>query len=110
MSGYKSAHKAAFVWRLPSLLKNSELRGVTCRWDIVPSGKGPVLQFKTLAAVEVGQEALISYGNKTSWEFLLFYGFVPMGNVHDQVTLWANLEQAVDWLFERLPPQVRAFC
>ena len=56
--------------------------------------------------MEEGEEALISYGNNPSWSYLLFYGFVPVRNVHDRVVLFQNLPEAVDWFLDRFPPKV----
>lgn len=78
------------------------------RWSIASSQDCRALTFQctTSAAVEEGEEALISYGNNPSWNYLLFYGFVPLRNVHDRVVLFQNLEEAVNWFLDRFPPKV----
>ena len=64
-------------------------------------------QCVTSAPVEEGEEAVISYGNNPSWSYLLFYGFVPLRNVHDRAVLFENLPEAVDWFIDRFPPKVK---
>lgn len=82
-----------------------------CRWSLASSQDRQSLTFQctTCAPVEEGEEALISYGNNSSWSYLLFYGFVPLRNVHDRVVLFDNLLEAVDWFLDRFPPKVLFF-
>jgi hypothetical protein len=43
------------------------------------------------------QEALMSYGGRSNDHFLLYYGFIPKNNPHDDVVLFESLDELVSW-------------
>jgi hypothetical protein len=56
-------------------------------------------------AIAEGEELLVSYGERSNDEFFLYYGFVPPRNPHDDVALFASVEDAIDWHLDRyIPP------
>ena len=69
-------------------------------------GKGWEFWFLAAEDIEEGSEATISYGDHSSWSFLLHYGFVPQRNASDTVSLFSNVEEATDWFLDRFPPKV----
>ena len=84
------------------------LRLTQCRWSVIPpaGNAGWAFQFTAADDVEAGVEATISYGAHSSWSFLLHYGFVPQRNPHDQVSIFADVSEAITWFLDRFPPQV----
>lgn len=47
------------------------------------------------------EEALLSYGERSSDHFYAFYGFVPKANPHEDVILFEGLHDCVDWMRTR---------
>ena len=89
-------------------IEKGGLKALDCRWSVVPpeGDSGWTFQFRAAEDIEEGSEATISYGNHSSWSFLLHYGFVPHRNASDTVTLFRNIEEAVDWYLDRFPSEV----
>ena len=70
-----------------------------CRWD-VDEGMMYVSATKALSA---GDEALFSYREQSSDHFLLYYGFCPPANPHDDVVLFADLPTLLRWHADLCP-------
>ena len=73
-------------------------------WDIeeiedesAPSGRGHAMSVTALKPLAAGEEALFSYREQSNDHFLLYYGFVPRLNAHDDVVLFDTLAQALTW-------------
>jgi hypothetical protein len=55
------------------------------------------MRVRACAPVAAGEEALFCYSEQSNDSFLLYYGFTPPANPHDDVVLWDDLEAALDW-------------
>ncbi|GAB4820987.1 hypothetical protein N2152v2_008033 [Parachlorella kessleri] len=82
--------------------------GDNVRWDLeAPAGEGGEWHMKVSATrdIEGGEELLLSYGERSNDSFFQHYGFIPPRNPHDDVTLFDNIEDAVQWLCDALVRQ-----
>lgn len=43
----------------------------------------------------------MQYGERHNDDFLVSYGFAPIGNPHDDVLLFPDLVAALEWYFDR---------
>ena len=73
-------------------------------WDIeqiedesAPSGRGHAMSVTALKPLSAGDEALFSYREQSNDHFLLYYGFVPRLNSHDDVVLFDAMADALTW-------------
>jgi hypothetical protein len=64
------------------------------RWEMVEGE----LQISAVRALQPGEEALFSYREQSNDNFLIYYGFVPARNAHDDVVLFGSLDEALSWL------------
>ena len=55
------------------------------------------IAFTARKSLEPGEEALMSYGERSNDHFLLYYGFVPRRNPHDDVIIFENFDSAMMW-------------
>jgi len=55
------------------------------------------VRFAATRDIDCGEEALMSYGERSNDHFLMYYGFAPSNNPHDDVVLFSNLEHAMVW-------------
>ena len=55
------------------------------------------LQVKATRDIEEGEELTFSYGERSSTDFLVHYGFVPLRNPRDDVVLFEDVDAALDW-------------
>jgi len=55
------------------------------------------IQFAATRDISEGEEALMSYGERSNDHFLIYYGFAPDNNPHDDCVLFSNLEHAMVW-------------
>ena len=55
------------------------------------------IQFAATRDIPEGEEALMSYGERSNDHFLIYYGFAPDNNPHDDCVLFSNLEHAMVW-------------
>jgi hypothetical protein len=55
------------------------------------------IAFTAQKTLEPGEEALMSYGERSNDHFLLYYGFVPRKNPHDDVIIFENFDSAMMW-------------
>ena len=55
------------------------------------------IEFAATRAVEPGEEATMSYGERSNDHFLMYYGFTPPRNPHDDVVLFSDVEHALSW-------------
>ena len=60
-------------------------------------GDDGVIQFAATRDIAEGEEALMSYGERSNDHFLIYYGFAPSNNPHDDVVLFSNFEHAMVW-------------
>ena len=65
-------------------------------WSTLDAEEG-VIQFAATRDIEEGEEALMSYGERSNDHFLIYYGFAPDNNPHDDCVLFSNLEHAMVW-------------
>jgi len=56
-----------------------------------------VVRFAATRDIAEGEEALMSYGERSNDHFLIYYGFAPDNNPHDDCVLFSNLEHAMAW-------------
>jgi hypothetical protein len=70
------------------------------RWDI----HGGCLLMSAIRDVAPGEEALFSYREQSNDHFLLYYGFVPPDNAHDDLILFDNEDHLVSWWTQTYGP------
>ena len=70
------------------------------RWDI----HGGCLLMSAIRDVAPGEEALFSYREQSNDHFLLFYGFVPPSNPHDDLTLFDDVDHLLSWWTQTYGP------
>jgi hypothetical protein len=56
-----------------------------------------VIEFAATRDVGSNEEALMSYGERSNDHFLMYYGFVPARNPHDDVILFSDVDHALSW-------------
>ena len=56
-----------------------------------------VVHFAATRDIAEGEAALMSYGERSNDHFLIYYGFAPDNNPHDDCVLFSNLEHALAW-------------
>ena len=64
-------------------------------WSVL--GDDGVIHFAATRDLVDGEEALMSYGERSNDHFLIYYGFTPENNPHDDVVLFSNFEHAMVW-------------
>ena len=75
------------------------------RWDIISKIGGEYFMVLTTTRdIGAGEELLLSYGERSNDDFFLHYGFIPPRNVHDDVILFTNIEEVIDWHLEKYLP------
>ncbi|KAL6785315.1 hypothetical protein ACKKBG_A03330 [Auxenochlorella protothecoides x Auxenochlorella symbiontica] len=68
------------------------------RWDMVPQLGGRwTVAVSATQDIAAGSELLLSYGERNNDDFLLHYGFVPPMNPHDDVVLFEDVTEALQW-------------
>ena len=55
------------------------------------------LQVKATREIEESEELTFSYGERSSTDFFVHYGFVPLRNPRDDVVLFEDVDAALDW-------------
>jgi hypothetical protein len=55
------------------------------------------VEFAATKRIDAGVEALMSYGERTNDHFLMYYGFVPNRNPHDDVVVFQDVDHALSW-------------
>mgnify|MGYP001970822998 FL=1 len=60
-------------------------------------GDDGFVSFSATRDVVAGEEALMSYGERSNDHFLMYYGFVPPRNPHDDVIVFADVDHALSW-------------
>lgn len=81
-------HGEEATW--PAVLARSNVR-----WEVVD---GERLAVRALRVLEAGEEAVFSYREQQgNDQYLLYYGFVPARNAHDDVELFDGLDAALEW-------------
>jgi hypothetical protein len=59
--------------------------------------------------VAEGSQLLLSYGERTSDDFFVHYGFVPpLLNPHEDALLFEDMEEALDWHYTHYAQQARS--
>ena len=56
-----------------------------------------VIEFAATRDIEPHEEAAMSYGERSNDHFLVYYGFVPPRNPHDDVVVFADVDHALSW-------------
>ena len=65
----------------------------TVAWsEITDEDEESEIMFTAQKSLEPGEEALMSYGERSNDHFLLYYGFVPHRNPHDDVIIFENFD------------------
>ena len=59
-------------------------------------GSGTIA-FAATKALAPGDEATMSYGERSNDHFLMYYGFTPPRNPHDDVVVFQDIEHALSW-------------
>lgn len=68
------------------------------RWDCINKIGGEAwMLVSAVRDIVEGEEITLSYGERSNDDFFLHYGFVPPRNPHDNVILFGNASEAVDW-------------
>ena len=55
------------------------------------------IAFAATKALAPGDEATMSYGERSNDHFLMYYGFTPPRNPHDDVVVFQDIEHALSW-------------
>jgi hypothetical protein len=55
------------------------------------------IMFTAQKTLEPGEEATMSYGDRSNDHFLIYYGFIPKNNPHDDVIIFENFDSAMIW-------------
>jgi len=76
-------------------------------WELLPPDQSSCgaweMVVKAIRPVEEGDEITMSYGERENDDFLVHYGFVPDGNPHDSVVLFAEgVEEGVEWFIHKM--------
>ena len=61
-------------------------------------------------AVSANDEVLLSYGERNNDEFFGAYGFVPPRNPHEEMILFGDVVEALEWHHHFYPPPVSKLC
>ncbi|KAK9805479.1 hypothetical protein WJX72_000563 [[Myrmecia] bisecta] len=89
------------------LLQDPSRPADNVEWELVSPQKSPSEEWEMVVSakrdIQEGEEVLLSYGERSNDDFFLHYGFVPARNAHDDVILFASLEEALDWHTEVFP-------
>ena len=56
-----------------------------------------VIAFAATKPLAPGDEATMSYGERSNDHFLMYYGFTPPRNPHDDVVVFQDIEHALSW-------------
>jgi hypothetical protein len=56
-----------------------------------------VIAFAATKPLAPGDEATMSYGERSNDHFLMYYGFAPPRNPHDDVVVFQDIEHALSW-------------
>lgn len=73
------------------------------RWDCVNKIGGEAWMIvSAVRDIVQGEEITLSYGERSNDDFFLYYGFVPPRNPHDNVILFTNASEAVEWYLGNL--------
>ena len=74
---------------------------VSCKWEVVWGNGSDIrdsyFEVTTTQPVKVNEELLTSYGECDDRKYFLYYGFLPVPNPHNAVSLFRNLEDAASW-------------
>ena len=70
--------------------------GDNIAWSAL-DGDERVVEFAATRAIAAGEEALMSYGERSNDHFLVYYGFVPARNPHDDAVVFSDLDHALAW-------------
>jgi hypothetical protein len=72
------------------------------RWDVVTKlGGDAFMVVSATRDLPAGAELLLSYGERSNEEFLVFYGFVPPRNPHDYYAIFPSVEEGIAWWVAR---------
>ncbi|KAI3428549.1 hypothetical protein D9Q98_007371 [Chlorella vulgaris] len=107
-------HAGDYITSPPGQMPPLVQAGDCVRWDLKapvgPEGEW-LMDLSATRDIAEGEELLLSYGERSNDEFHLHYGFVPARNPHDDITLFTDIEGAIDWWLSAylpagaLPPQ-----
>jgi hypothetical protein len=90
---------AAAPWGAPDPLPTAR---DNARWDVVTKlGGDAFMVVSATRDLPAGAELLLSYGERSNEEFLVFYGFVPPRNPHDYYAIFPSVEESVAWWVAR---------
>lgn len=81
-----------------------------CRWNLVSPDTSDENSWEIVLtankAVEANDEVLLSYGERSNDEFFGAYGFVPPRNPHEEMVLFGDIIEALEWHHHYYPPPV----
>ena len=97
MSGFVPAGSGVV---LPNLLCDLMCCALRCSWELHQQDGRWVMRLSAIRDIAEGEELLLSYGERSNDHFFLYYGFVPPKNPHDEVVLFGDLEEALEWHHE----------
>jgi len=75
------------------------------RWDLVSPERAPpgwwTMEVSATRDMRPGDALVLSYGERSSDDFFVHYGFVPpLCNPHEDAVIFENAEDALEWHFE----------
>lgn len=68
----------------------------TIAWSVL-NDDGTIVFAATRALEGPGAEATMSYGERSNDHFLMYYGFCPPRNPHDDAVLFSDVDHALSW-------------
>ncbi len=84
-----------------------------CRWNLVSTDASNQDTWEIVLtankAVSANDEVLLSYGERSNDEFFGAYGFVPPRNPHEEMVLFSDIVEALEWHHHFYPPTVSIF-
>ncbi|KAK9835876.1 hypothetical protein WJX74_009976 [Apatococcus lobatus] len=92
----------------PLLLSDPPMAQDDVRWNLVSPDANDESTWEIVLtankAVEANDEVLLSYGERSNDEFFGAYGFVPPRNPHEEMVLFGDIIEALEWHHHFYPP------
>ena len=92
------------------LIKHDMLPAWLCRWNLVSPDTSDKNTWEIVLtankAVEANDEVLLSYGERSNDDFFGAYGFVPPRNPHEEMVVFSDIMEALEWHHHYYPPPV----
>jgi len=95
---YKKKATRRMMIPVVDLMNHSSNReDVNCSWRVIEDTNESEFVVEALKDIKIGDELLLSYGERTDEHFLLFYGFLPRQNPHNTSRLFKDADECLNW-------------